>query len=521
MATDTNKSYQCQVFRNNYFSLYRGIKENLSEVVPKLEAAGILPPGTQEASEEKSCDQDKRTMAILNAVEEKLMENLESFWRLVSILRSLPVLARLAGVLEEAFWKSSEELVGDMPPKTTPTPTKVPEGATPTKVPDGDTPIQIPNKATPTKVPEGDTPTQIPNEATPTKVPEGDTPTQIPDEATPTKVPKGDTPTQIPDEAMPTIDTESKTESESIGVFLSPTEGDLGHSSEEIVLPRFSVRPSGENELPEMAKSFPSITEPSSGPAVSGNFTESQLETADDRIGGNMEQREVLHHDQTVDVPLRRDRMKVSNSDEELVHLKSLERAVGKMVSAYVLGEKVKLEADYEEKCESIRAECKQELDAMNDYYQNVEEELKLADSAHTAEIKYLKRTHEEEKEDLISTRQLQAKIKDAELEQKQKELKALQEEYEKKLEEVQEMEIRLEAMKEEVEVMAKKVQAKEEGLRKWKSLEEVKNKMTTCKEIGELISQWFEGNRDEAIKKQIEGKIQDIKSKRRGSKTL
>ena len=514
MATDTSKSYQCQVFRNNYFSLYRGIKENLSEVVPKLEAAGILTPGTQEASEEKSCDQDKRTMAILNAVEEKLMENLESFWRLVSILRSLPVLARLAGVLEEAFWKSSEELVGDMPPKTPDraTPTKVPEGATPTKVPEGDTPTKVPEGATPTKVPDGDTPT---------KVPDGDTPTQIPDEATPTKVPKGDTPTQIPNEATPTIDTESKTESESISAFLSPTEGDLGHSIEEIVLPRFSVRPFGENELPEMAKSFPSITEPSSGPAVSGNFTESQLETADDRIGGNMEQREVLHHDQTIDVPLRRDRMKVSNSDEELVHLKSLERAVGKMVSAYVLGEKANLEADYEEKCESIRAECKQELDAMNDYYQNVEEELKLADSSHAAEIKYLKRTHEEEKEDLISTRQLQAKIKDTELEQKQKELKALQEEYEKKLEEVQEMEIRLEAMKEEVEVMAKKVQAKEEGLRKWKSLEEVKNKMTTCKEIGELISQWFEGNRDEAIKKQIEGKIQDIKSKRRGSKTL
>ena len=478
MATDASKSYPCQVFRNHYFSLYQGIKENLSEVVPKLEAAGILIQEDQEAQEEKSCDQDERTMAILNAIEEKLMENLESFWRLVGLLRSLPVLAHLAGVLEEAFWKSSEELVGDTPPKT-------------------------PDRAMPTKVPEG---------------------------ATPTKVPEGAMPTKVPDEVTPTIDTGSRTESESIGVFLSPTEGDLGHSSEEIVLPKFSVRPFGENEMPEMAKSFPSIT----GAAASGNFTEPQLETADDRIEGNVEQREVLHHEQVANVPLWRNRMNVSSSevvvDEELIHLKSLERAVGKMVSAYVQGEKAKLEADYEEKCESICAECKQELDAMSDYYQNVEEELKLADSAHTAEIKYLKRTHKEEKEDLISTRQLQAKIKDAELEQKEEELKALQEEYEKKLEEVQEMEVRLKTMKEEVEVTAKKVRAKEEGvseLQKWRSLElqrkkeEVKNKMTTCREIGELISQWFEGNKDEAIRKQIEGKIQDIKSKRRGSKTM
>ena len=522
MATDASKSYACQVFRNYYFSLYQGIKENLSEVVPKFEAAGILipsAPGAQEGQKEQSCDLDERAVAILNAIEEKLSDNLDFFWRLVGILRSLPVLAHLAGMLEEGFWKSSD-VVEDMPTKTPnkATPTKTPDRATPTKVPEGD---------------EGDIPTKTPDRATPTKVSE---------EATPNKVPAaggddGDIPTKIPDEVTPTVDTqeESRTESESTSVFLSPTEhGNLGNSSDEIVLPKFSVKPSGETEVPELAKSFPSVVSGASfGAAVSGNFTESQLETADDRSGENVEQREVLFREQAVNVPLRRNRMNVSNSegaDEELVHLKSLERAVGKMVSGYVLGEKAKLEADYEEKCETIRAECKQELDAMSEYYQNVEEELKLADSAHVAEIKYLKRTHEEEKKDLISTRQLQAKIKDAELEQKEKELKALQEEYKKKVEEVLKMEARLETMKEEVEVMAKKVWEKEEGvseLRKCRSLqlqkkkEEVKDKMTTCKEIGELISQWFEGNRDEAIKKQIEGKIQDIKSKRRGSKTM
>ena len=607
MATDASKSYPCQVFRNYYFSLYQGIKENLSEVVPKFEAAGILipsAPGAQEGQKEKSCDQDERAVAILNAIEEKLSD-LDFFWRLVGILRSLPVLAHLAGMLEEGFWKSGEDLVEDMPTKmpnkatptktpdratptnvsdrATPTnvsegamPTKVPEGAMPTKVPEGDEgdrPTKTPDRATPTKVSEeamptkvtegdeGDIPTKTPDRATATKVSEGATPTKVPEgnegdistktpdratptkvseEAMPTKVPEedeGDISTKMPDEVTPTDDTqeESKTESEYTSIFLSPTEhGNLGNPSDEIVLPKFSVKPSGETEMPELAKSFPSVVSGASfGAAVSGNFTESQLETADDRSGENVEQREVLVREQVVNVPLRRNRMNVSNSegaDEELVHLNSLERAVGKMVSGYVLGEKAKLEADYEEKCETIRAECKQELDAMSEYYQNVEEELKLADSAHAAEIKYLKRTHEEEKKDLISTRQLQAKIKDAELEQKERELKALQEEYKRKVEEVLKMEARLETMKEEVEVMAKKVWEKEEGvseLRKWRSLqlqrkkEEVKNKMTTCKEIGELISQWFEGNRDEAIKKQIEGKIQDIKSKRRGSKTM
>ena len=559
MATDASKSYPRQVFRNYYFSLYQGIKENLSEVVPKFEAAGILipsAPGAQEGQKEKSCDQDERAMAILNAIEEKLSD-LDFFWRLVGILRSLPVLAHLAGMLEEGFWKSGEDLMEDMP-------TKMPNKATPTKTPDRATPTNVSEGATATKVPEGDegdiptktpdraTPTKVSEEAMPTKVPEGDegdrptktpdraTPTKVSEEAMPTKVPEedeGDISTKMPDEVTPTDDTqeESKTESEYTSIFFSPTEhGNLGNPSDEIVLPKFSVKPSGETEMPELAKSFPSVVSGASfGAAVSGNFTESQLETADDRSGENVEQREVLFREQAVNVPLRRNRMNVSNSegaDEELVHLKSLERAVGKMVSGYVLGEKVKLEADYEEKCETIRAECKQELDAMSEYYQNVEEELKLADSAHAAEIKYLKRTHEEEKKDLISTRQLQAKIKDAELEQKERELKALQEEYNRKVEEVLKMEARLETMKEEVEVMAKKVWEKEEGvseLRKWRSLqlqkrkEEVKNKMTTCKEIGELISQWFEGNRDEAIKKQIEGKIQDIKSKRRGSKTM
>ena len=309
-------------------------------------------------------------------------------------------------------------------------------------------------------------------------------------------------------------------ESESTNVFFSPTQqGDPEHQTGEIVLPNLPVQ--SENKMLATSQKFPSVAEPSFGTAVSmsrpGNFTELQPEIAGTQSRENAEQRTVLQR-----VPLRqRQRISSEETDEESMRLRRLEEAIGKMVSDYVLGEKVKLEVDYEEKRQRIHAECKLELDATSEYYKNVEEELKLADSAHTAEIKYLKRTHEEEKEDLISTRQLQAKIKDTELEQKQKELKALQEEYEKKLEEVQEMEVRLEAMKEEVEVMAKKVQAKEEGLRKWKSLEEVKNKMTTCKEIGELISQWFEGNRDEAIKKQIEGKMQDIKSKRSGSKTL
>ena len=568
MATDASKSYPCQVFRNYYFSLYQGIKENLSEVVPKFEAAGILipsAPGAQEGQKEKSCDQDESAVAILNAIEKKLSD-LDFFWRLVGILRSLPVLAHLADMLEEGFWKSGEDLVEDTPTKmpNKATPTKTPDRATPTNVSEGATPTKVPEGAMPTKVTEGDegdiptktpdraTATKVSEGATPTKVPEGDegdistktpdraTPTKVSEEAMPTKVPEedeGDISTKMPDEVTPTDDTqeESKTESEYTSIFFSPTEhGNLGNPSDEIVLPKFSVKPSGETEMPELAKSFPSVVSGASfGAAVSGNFTESQLETADDRSGENVEQREVLFREQAVNVPLPRNRMNVSNSegaDEELVHLKSLERAVGKMVSGYVLGEKVKLEADYEEECETIRAECKQELDAMSEYYQNVEEELKLADSVHAAEIKYLKRTHEEEKKDLISTRQLQAKIKDAELEQKERELKALQEEYKRKVEEVLKMEARLETMKEEVEVMAKKVWEKEEGvseLRKWRSLqlqkrkEEVKNKMTTCKEIGELISQWFEGNRDEAIKKQIEGKIQDIKSKRRGSKTM
>ena len=568
MATDASKSYPCQVFRNYYFSLYQGIKENLSEVVPKFEAAGILipsAPGVQEGQKEKSCDQDERAVAILNAIEEKLSD-LDFFWRLVGILRSLPVLAHLAGMLEEGFWKSGEDLVEDTPTKmpNKATPTKTPDRATPANVSEGATPTKVPEGAMPTKVTEGDegdiptktpdraTATKVSEGATPTKVPEGDegdistktpdraTPTKVSEEAMPTKVPEedeGDMPTKMPDEVTPTDDTqeESKTESEYTSIFLSLTEhGNLGNPSDEIVLPKFSVKPSGETEMPELAKSFPSVVSGASfGAAVSGNFTESQLETADDRSGENVEQHEVLFREQAVNVPLPRNRMNVSNSegaDEELVHLKSLERAVGKMVSGYVLGEKVKLEADYEEKCETIRAECKQELDAMSEYYQNVEEELKLADSAHAAEIKYLKRTHEEEKKDLISTRQLQAKMKDTELEQKERELKALQENQKKKLEDIERMEAQLKAMKNEVKEMAKKVRAKEEGvseLRKWRSLqlqkrkEEVKNKRAACKEIGELISQWFEGNRDEAIKKQIEGKIQDIKSKRRGSKTM
>ena len=436
MADGASKSYQHQVFCDHFSRLFRGIKENLDKVGPKLQEAELLTPGAQEVWKDGSHNQNKKTVAILNAIEEKLMGNLDFFWRLVSVLRSLLALTHLASELESSYWQTSK-------------------GAT----------------------------------------------------------------------LSANTQEQCTEESESTNVFLHPTQqGDPEHQTGEIVLPNLP-----ENNMLATAKKFPSVAEPSFGTAVSlsrpGNFIELQLEIAGTQSRENAEQRTMLQR-----VPLRqRQRISSEEMDEESMRLRRLEEALGKMVSDYVLGEKVKLEVDYEEKLQSIHAECKQELDAMNDYYQNVEEELKLADSSHAAEIKYLKRTHEEEKEDLISTRQLQAKIKDTELEQKQKELKALQEEYEKKLEEVQEMEVRLEAMKEEVEVMAKKVQAKEEGvteLRKWRSLQlqrkkEVKNKRAVCRQIGELISQWFEGNRDEAIKKQIEGKIQDIKSKRRGSKTM
>ena len=439
MADGASKSYQHQVFCDHFSSLFRGIKENLDKVGPELEAAELLTPGAQEVWKDGSHSQNKKTVAILNAIEEKLMGNLDFFWRLVSVLRSLPALTHLASELESSSWQTS----------------------------------------------------------------------------------KGATLTQE----------QCTGESESTNMFLSPIQqGDLQHHSGELVLPNLP-----ENNILATAKKFPSVAEPSFGTAVSlsepGNFTELQLEIAGTQSRENAERRTVLQR-----VSLRqRHGICSEETDEESMRLKSLERAVGKLVSVYVQEEKAKLEADFEEKC---HAECKQELDAMSDYYKKLEEELKLADSAHAAEIKYLKRTHEEEKKDLIRTQQLQAKAKDIELEQKENELKALRDKYEKKLEEVQEMEARLKAyekklednetmkaqlkaMKDEVKEMAKKVQAKEEGLRKWKSLEEVKNKMTTCREIGELISQWFEGNRDEAIKKQIEGKIQDIKCKRRGSKTL
>ena len=412
----------------------------MDKVGPELEAAELLTPGAQEIWKDGSHNQNKKTLAILDAIEEKLEKDLDFFWRLVSVLRSLPALANLASELESSYWQTS----------------------------------------------------------------------------------KG---------AMLSANTQKQCteESESTNVFLHPTQqGDPEHQSGEIVLPNLPVQ--SENKMLVTAKKFPSVAEPSFGTAVSlsepGNFTELQLETAGTQSRENAERRTVLQR-----VPLRqRHRISSEETDEESMRLRRLEEAIGKMVSDYVLEEKVKLEVDYEEKRQRIHAECKQELDATSEYYKNVEEELKLADSSHTAEIKYLKRTHEEEKEDLISTRQLQAKAKDAELEQKEKELKALQDKYKKKLEDITKMEAQLKTMKDEVKEMAKKVRAKEEGvteLRKWRSLqlqrkkEEVKNKRAVCRQIGELISQWFEGNRDEAIKKQIEGKIQDIKSKRRGSKTL
>ena len=441
-----SKSDGYQVFCDHYSSLVKGIKANLDKVGPKLEKAELLTPEAQDVWKNGSHNQNKKTFAILNAIEEKLKEDLDYFWRLVSVLRSLPTLAHLASKLESSSWQSSK-------------------GAT--------------HSAS-----------------------------------------KGDT-------HSASMEEQCTEESESTNVFLPPTQqGDPQHQIGEIVLPNLPVQ-SG-NKLQETAMKFPSVAGPSFGAAASpsepGNFTKPQLEVADTSSGENVEQQAPLRSVQ------QRHRIRSEEIDEESMRLKSLERAVRKVVSGYVLGEKAKLEADYEEKCERIRAECKQELEAMSEYYQNVEEELKLADSAHAAEIKYLKRTHEEEQKDLISTRQLQAKMKDTELEQKERELKALQENQKKKLEDIERMEAQLKAMKNEVKEMAKKVRAKEEGvseLRKWRSLqlqkrkEEVKNKRAACKEIGELISQWFEGNRDEAIKKQIEGKIQDIKSKRRGSKTM
>ena len=406
----------------------------MDKVGPELEAAELLTPEAQEVWKGGSHSQNKKTVAILNAIEEKLKENLDFFWRLVSTLRSLSALAHLASELEGSFWQTS----------------------------------------------------------------------------------KGDTLSANTQE-------QCTGESESTNVFLPPIQqDDLEHQSGEIVLPNLP-----ENKMLATAKKFPSVAEPSFGTAVSlsepGSFTELQLEIAGTPSQENAERRTVLQR-----VPLRqRQRISSEETDEESMRLRRLEEAIGKMVSDFVSEEKAKLEVDHEEK---LHAECKQELDATSEYYKNVEEELKLADSSHAAEMKYLKRTHEEEKEDLISTRQLQAKAKDAELQQKEKELKALQDKYEKKLEDMTKMEAQLKTMKDEVKEMAKKVRAKEERvteLRKWRSLqlqrkkEEVKNKRAVCREIGELISQWFEGNRDEAIKKQIEGKIQDIKSKRRGSKTM
>jgi len=459
MATKTRQSYQCQVFRNHYFSLFKGIKENLDVVAPALKSAGIL------VGEAAAVDRETRTAYLLDAVEAKLEENVEFFWRFVSILRSLPALGHLVNPLEEGFWQPSSELPVD------------------------------------------------------------------------------------------THNTDTHVESfEVSGTVHHPTQQDeLGCQSGEVVLPSLPIQDvqPPQNEMLAVVKTFEGAAVPLFGrdcvsrePGVAVKSGESQLGTANASSGMNNEKLATPHRtgldhqaDIEVSVPLRRCRMQVSTSegtDEETMRLRGLEQAVARMASSYVLGEKARLEADYEEKCDSIRAECKQELDEMTEYYECqynlLEKELKLADSAHTAEINFLKRTHEEEKRDLKYTQEQQVKMKAAELEQKEEKLKSLQAEYKRKEEEVQEMEARLEAMRGELGNLKERIRAKQEQvseLRKWRSLgvqrvkEEVKNKMSACKEIGELISQWFEGNRDEAIKKQIDGKIQDIKSKRRGSRTI
>ena len=102
-----SKSYQHQVFCNHFSSLFRGIKENLDKAAPELEAK-LLTPEAQEVWKDGSHNQNKKTVAILNAIEEKLVENLDFFWRLVGVLRSLPALAHLAVELEGSFYQISE-----------------------------------------------------------------------------------------------------------------------------------------------------------------------------------------------------------------------------------------------------------------------------------------------------------------------------------------------------------------------------------------------------------------------------
>ena len=433
-------------------------------VAPALRSAGILP---QQAQEEESIDKETRTASLLDAVETKLGENVEFFWRFVSILRSLPTLAYLANPLEEGFWQTASEIQADTQPRSQ-------EGLG----------------------------------------------------------------TKLADTHATTTYTEGI---EGSGGVLHPTQQDeLGCQGGEVVLPNLPIQDvrTPHCEMLATAKSFESVAEPSCGtdndpmePGYSVTY-ESRLETAN-TSSGTTPLRTDLNPDHNVSVPLQRCRMQVSTSegtDEEMMRLRGLEQAVARMAGSYVLGEKARLEADYEEKCDGIREECKGELEEMTEYYESqykhLEEELKLADSAHTAEIKYLKRTHEEERKDQKYTQEQRVKM----LEQEEEKLRSLQVEYRRQEEEIQEMEARLQAMRGEQRKLKERIGAKQEQvseLRKWRSLglqrekEEVKNKMSACKEIGELISQWFEGNRDDAIKRLIDGKIQDIRSKRRGSRTI
>ena len=108
MDVGASKSDGYQVFCDHYSSLVKGIKANLDKVGPKLEKAELLTPEAQDAWKNGSHNQNKKTFAILNAIEEKLKDDLDYFWRLVSVLRSLPGLAHLASKLESSSWQSSK-----------------------------------------------------------------------------------------------------------------------------------------------------------------------------------------------------------------------------------------------------------------------------------------------------------------------------------------------------------------------------------------------------------------------------
>ncbi len=96
------------------------------------------------------------------------------------------------------------EIVVDITPQATPTPTPVPPTATPTPAPPTATPTPVPPTATPTSAPPTATPTPVPPTATPTPVPSTATPTPAPPTATPTPAPSTATPTPAPSTATPT-----------------------------------------------------------------------------------------------------------------------------------------------------------------------------------------------------------------------------------------------------------------------------------------------------------------------------